>query len=308
SSENIRQQFTGYEKDDDSGLDFAQARHMASSLGRFMQPDPLGASGRPHNPQTWNRYAYVLNRPINRIDPSGLLDLSGLKGFAKGIAKGAKKLVVGTYELGKGIIKNPRATTTAIAHGVIQQGKDAISTAKQISADPIAFSDTVIDSIFTSEPEILFEVFGEATFDVGLIIATAGGGAEVEGAANVGKIASEASSIAKQTLSTAEQAANGIAKSEGEILSRLGTSYESATRLGKKAAEAEEFINYHGVSVTAGTPIGPASSASREAVEQFFKVVNTPTRNDPLHRTVVLSKPVTKDVADTFNKVFGRQK
>ncbi|MBI4850185.1 MAG: RHS repeat protein, partial [Acidobacteria bacterium] len=31
SSENIRQQFTGYEKDDDSGLDFAQARHMASS-------------------------------------------------------------------------------------------------------------------------------------------------------------------------------------------------------------------------------------------------------------------------------------
>ncbi len=35
-----------------------------------MSPDP--APGNVLNPQTWNRYAYVLNDPINLRDPSGL--------------------------------------------------------------------------------------------------------------------------------------------------------------------------------------------------------------------------------------------
>jgi hypothetical protein len=41
-------------------------------------------------------------------------------------------------------------------------------------------------------------------------------------------------------------------------------------------------------------------------VEKFFEVRDTPTFRDPLHRTVVLPEPVTKDVADLFNRVFGR--
>ena len=35
-----------------------------------MSPDPLMASGRVENPQTWNRYAYALNNPVNFIDPA----------------------------------------------------------------------------------------------------------------------------------------------------------------------------------------------------------------------------------------------
>jgi hypothetical protein len=113
-------------------------------------------------------------------------------------------------------------------------------------------------------------------------------------------------SVATAGIGAARAAADTVADASDEILSRLGTSRESASRLGRKAAEAEEQIGIHGVSTTAGTPKGAASQAPRAHVEQHFRVHNTPTRADPLHRTVELPKPVTKDVADLFNQIFGR--
>jgi len=91
-----------------------------------------------------------------------------------------------------------------------------------------------------------------------------------------------------------------------EILKRLGTSRESASRLGRKAVDAERLLGIHGVSVTAGAASGHAGSAAREDVEKCFPVHNTPTRADPLHRTVELPKPVTQESADQFNRLFGR--
>jgi RHS repeat-associated protein len=64
--------FTGKERDAESGLDNFGKRYFGSSLGRFMTPDPLLNSGHPANPQSWNRYAYVLNNPLSNIDPTGL--------------------------------------------------------------------------------------------------------------------------------------------------------------------------------------------------------------------------------------------
>ena len=91
-----------------------------------------------------------------------------------------------------------------------------------------------------------------------------------------------------------------------ELLKRLGASRESAARLARKATESESALGVHGVSVTAGAAMGLASSASRKAVQQHFRVHDTPTRADPLHRTVELPKPVTAEVAALFNQIFGR--
>lgn len=67
------QKFTGKERDSESGLDNFGARYNASSMGRFMSPDPNQDSGFEHmdDPQSWNGYAYVRNSPTTGTDPDG---------------------------------------------------------------------------------------------------------------------------------------------------------------------------------------------------------------------------------------------
>ena len=80
SAEEPRKGYTGYEKDQESGLDFAQARYYNSSHGRFTSVDPMIASATIKNPQTFNRYSYVLNSPYKFSDPMGLLPLASYSG------------------------------------------------------------------------------------------------------------------------------------------------------------------------------------------------------------------------------------
>ena len=69
----VRQDYTGYLKDAESGLEYAQARYYNPQHGRFTSVDPLTASGTIKNPQTFNRYAYALNSPYKFADPLGLM-------------------------------------------------------------------------------------------------------------------------------------------------------------------------------------------------------------------------------------------
>src|SRR5216684_8342313 len=64
--------FTGYERDSETGLDYAFARYYSSHLGRFLSTDPLG--GFIGDLQSHNAYAYVTNNPTNSTDPFGLCD------------------------------------------------------------------------------------------------------------------------------------------------------------------------------------------------------------------------------------------
>ncbi|MBK8150803.1 MAG: hypothetical protein IPK58_22030 [Acidobacteria bacterium] len=59
-------------KDIETGLDFAEARMYENRHGRFTAVDPLLASGKSANPQTFNRYTYVMNSPLVNTDPTGL--------------------------------------------------------------------------------------------------------------------------------------------------------------------------------------------------------------------------------------------
>jgi RHS repeat-associated protein len=51
------------------GMDYMHARYYRPGLGRFLSVDP--ALGNPANPQSWNRYSYVQNQPINFLDGTG---------------------------------------------------------------------------------------------------------------------------------------------------------------------------------------------------------------------------------------------
>jgi RHS repeat-associated protein len=72
NADGARQKFTQKERDNETGLDFFEARYFASVQGRFTSPDPLLSSGAVESPQSWNRYSYVLNNPLKLIDPDGL--------------------------------------------------------------------------------------------------------------------------------------------------------------------------------------------------------------------------------------------
>jgi RHS repeat-associated protein len=91
--------FTGKERDSESGLDNFGARYNASSMGRFMTPDPLLNSGRPGSPQTWNRYTYALNNPLKIVDPTGLYNVAC--GSDKQCLKAASDLKNGLSDLQK---------------------------------------------------------------------------------------------------------------------------------------------------------------------------------------------------------------
>jgi RHS repeat-associated protein len=71
-ADSTRQKFDGYERDAETGLDFAQARYFSSVQGRFTSPDIPFADQYEYDPQSWNLYAFVINNPLKYDDPLGL--------------------------------------------------------------------------------------------------------------------------------------------------------------------------------------------------------------------------------------------
>ena len=69
----INPDFTGDTADTISDLFDTQNREYHATQGRWLTPDPAGiAAVDITNPQSWNRYAYVLNNPLANVDPLGL--------------------------------------------------------------------------------------------------------------------------------------------------------------------------------------------------------------------------------------------
>lgn len=65
-------EFTGKERDTETGLDYFLARYYSGAQGRFTSPDPDNAGSYADDPQSWNGYAYGRNNPLKFVDPDGL--------------------------------------------------------------------------------------------------------------------------------------------------------------------------------------------------------------------------------------------
>lgn len=75
--------FTTYQRDQETGLDYALARYYDSRTGGFCSADPV--EGTPTDPESWNRYVYARDNPVNLTDPSGQGFWSWLLGFIVGL-------------------------------------------------------------------------------------------------------------------------------------------------------------------------------------------------------------------------------
>lgn len=70
-TDNREMQFTGKERDAETGLDYFGARYFSAAQGRFTSPDRPFADQIPEDPQSWNLYVYVRNNPLRYTDPTG---------------------------------------------------------------------------------------------------------------------------------------------------------------------------------------------------------------------------------------------
>jgi len=65
--------FTGDTNDTAPDLYDTPNRELHPTQGRWISPDPAGLSAVDmSNPQSWNRYAYVMSNPLSNVDPTGL--------------------------------------------------------------------------------------------------------------------------------------------------------------------------------------------------------------------------------------------
>ncbi|MCD4781571.1 MAG: fibronectin type III domain-containing protein [Candidatus Omnitrophica bacterium] len=111
--------FTGQHLDDETGLYYFNARYYDPSLGRFITPDTIVQSP-GGNPQTFNRYSYCGNNPVNYTDPTGHFFWAAIVAIVK--AASAAVTAVGGY-----VAANAAAIATGAAIGGAVGGVSSVA-------------------------------------------------------------------------------------------------------------------------------------------------------------------------------------
>ncbi|MFZ5774657.1 MAG: RHS repeat-associated core domain-containing protein [Thermodesulfobacteriota bacterium] len=86
--------FTGREWDQETGLYYYRARYYDPQAGRFISRDPIGFAG-----GDVNVYRYVLNNPVNAIDPYGLFQWVNPVTYWTGYMRGTGDMVRGRSDM-----------------------------------------------------------------------------------------------------------------------------------------------------------------------------------------------------------------
>jgi RHS repeat-associated protein len=106
--------FTG-QRLDLTGLYYYNARYYDANIGRFISPDTIISN--PSDPQSLNRYSYVLNNSLKYTDPTGNWpDWGKIGSFFKGVGKA---ILVKVY-VALQVIIDPNARTNMIISSLLQ--------------------------------------------------------------------------------------------------------------------------------------------------------------------------------------------
>jgi RHS repeat-associated protein len=125
------------------GLNHMNGRVEDAILGRFLSPDPHIPD--PTNPQSYNRYSYVMNNPVSYIDPSGFCgqsthrEISAAASFGCGggvtIPMGSVEGLSGTPDDGFGNLDNVGTPEPPSASSLAATANAALgNTINQLSA------------------------------------------------------------------------------------------------------------------------------------------------------------------------------
>jgi len=111
-------QFTGKERDAETGLDYFGFRYFSSAQGRWTSPDRVFADQNTPDPQSWNMYTYVRNNPLRFVDRDGRQCVAGMDpkngnpcfsatGHASWLGKALSKIGSFLKGTGEGAVMDP---------------------------------------------------------------------------------------------------------------------------------------------------------------------------------------------------------
>ena len=133
-------EFTGKERDSETGLDYFGARYFSGAQGRFTSPDIPLLDQDPSDPQSWNLYSYVRNNPLIFTDPTGN-DCVYLN--SGGTDVGSVNNEINSKQCGKtgGYWVDGTVTQARFAHGSLiltgtTNGEDRTSASYALGPDP----------------------------------------------------------------------------------------------------------------------------------------------------------------------------
>lgn len=230
--------FTGKKTDDESGLIYFGARYYDPSLGRFITPDTIVQAA--SNPQTFNRYTYCNNNPVNYVDPDGYGWFSkffkSVGKFFTNLVKHPVETLVGVATLAVGVIT---ANPYLIASGGLQlinvgtsswQG-GGWSTFHQVAgytAIALAAAGAFYSPAGAPSAELGYNAAGEyvGTVDLGRIVVTASKESiRAAQLAQLGNYASAASAAIQTAAIATLQGASNFAAGFGDAVTFGGTNY-----------------------------------------------------------------------------------
>jgi len=212
-------------------------RFYASSYGRFLTPDPMGAkAANPNDPESWNRYSYAIDDPVNRNDPNGLCP----PGYVPATTSAQDQSIVNTAEsyVGQGLqhsdgahfTTNSSGSLTAIdCRGLLMQALAGIAYTSGV------FQAASSPNIVSSQIPSLFQGQATSTYQVGDIVYIPGHAVIVAGVNAQGQITSFV----------------GSQSSTGPAI--VSTSSSSWAYWGPKIAAAEKAGQVYTPCVPAGT-------------------------------------------------------
>jgi RHS repeat-associated protein len=166
--------FTGHEAEESLGLINMKGRIYDPSIGRFLSPDPFVQA--PFNSQSWNRYSYVFNSPMNFVDPSGFGCVSAFDPDGSLISTVCEPTHIGPSKTSSG---TSAASSGTARHGSISATgrREQAAGGQTSSADPSA-ADELAPVLSTLSQQIAAQqaqIAALQTMQVNLTIMLAGG-------------------------------------------------------------------------------------------------------------------------------------
>jgi RHS repeat-associated protein len=283
---NEKRQYIGQFSDTQTNLSYFNARYYNSQQGQFISQDPefWGTAQRLRNPQSLNAYAYSLDNPITRKDPSGNAPAPSPPGTSNGTAEIHALVAAGFFSTSYPSVAVPGAGVVSHEQYVVMNSlnKGAFNGLNTFSLNPNAAKGMATGAAIVGAGALTITGLG--------ILATPEAlGTTGAATALCGKYCPETQTVANDATDVAEQTESGITQTSGQIAQHAlernhfpaGTSLQEATNVVQETMLNSDsvrmlesgrvgFVNYNTGWTVIFDPEGPRTAFIHQGNVPFY--------------------------------------